>query len=311
MALNAYRCSSLIGGGAGALDSLDGANLLDLYSAVVFTADTTYFYILDDNAGGAEGSPDKITPDSNAGTKRWILVGSIGVSGVLTLSNVGLHLLDTNASHDLIVKPGSNLTADRIWTITTGDAARTTTLKADSTLIGDLRNIWIPAGAMISLTTNGAIAGTNEYATNDIMRDYFAFDGATEEYVAFTIAMPEGWDRGTIKAKFYWAPGDAACTAGDTVEWELGGGASSDDDAIDAAIGTTQVISDTVLAGKDGDTHISGATPAITIGGTPALLDLIDFKGSRNVGGTDDMTEDAWLFGIMLQITIDQAVSAW
>lgn len=48
-----------------------------------------------------------------------------------TLLNAGLHLLDTNASHDLILAPGSDLTADRILTITTGDAARLLSLLAD------------------------------------------------------------------------------------------------------------------------------------------------------------------------------------
>lgn len=172
-------------------------------------------------------------------------------------------------------------------------------------------NVWIPAGSMIPLDTNGAAFGSKEYATNDIMIDYFAFDGATEEYVSFNVVMPENWDRSTFKAKFYWAPGDSACTAADTVEWEIGGGALTNNDAIDAAIGTAQVISDAVLAGKDGDLHVTGVTPAITIGGTPALLDFVHFKVSRNVGGTDDMTEDAWLFGVMLQIKINEAFTAW
>lgn len=170
---------------------------------------------------------------------------------------------------------------------------------------------WIPASAMISLTTNGASGGTNEYATNDIMLDYYAFDGATEEFVAFSLPLRENWDRSTIKIKFKWSPGDSACTAGDTVEWELAAGALSDDDAIDAALGTSQIISDTVLAGKDADLHISGATPALTVGGTPALGDLLHFKISRNVSGTDDMTEDAWLFGAFIQIKKTQTVSAW
>jgi len=26
------------------------------------------------------------------------------------------------------------------------------------------------------------------------MMDWFAFDGATEEYIGFNIVMPEGWD---------------------------------------------------------------------------------------------------------------------
>lgn len=174
-------------------------------------------------------------------------------------------------------------------------------------------NIWVPAGSMIPLDTNGAEFGSYEYTTTgDIMLDYFAFDGTTEEYIAFNLVMPENWNRSTFKAKFYWAPGDSACTAGDKVEFELGGGALSDDDAIDAAIGTTQVITDTVLAGKDGDLHVTAVTPAITIGGTPALLDMIHFKVSRNVGSANDnMTEDAWLFGVMLQIKINEAFTAW
>ena len=199
---------------------------------------------------------------------------------------------------------------DVIEAITNGTLGTTTAADFKTkTLVP--QNIWIPAGSMIELTTNGALFSTNEYATNDIMLDYFAFDGTAEEYVAFNIAMPEGWDRGTIKAKFYWAPGDSACTAGDTVEWELAVGALSDDDAIDAALGTSQVISDTILVGKDGDLHITSATPAITVGGTPALEDLTHFKASRNVAGTDDMTEDAWLFGVMLQVVIDQDVAGW
>lgn len=54
----------------------------------------------------------------------------------LTFPLAGLHILDTNASHDLIVSPGSNITADRTLTITTGDANRTVTLSGDTTLTG-------------------------------------------------------------------------------------------------------------------------------------------------------------------------------
>ncbi len=55
--------------------------------------------------------------------------------GTLTLPNTGLHLFDTDSSHDLIIKPGSNITADRTLTVTTGDANRTLTLSGDATLI--------------------------------------------------------------------------------------------------------------------------------------------------------------------------------
>jgi hypothetical protein len=54
----------------------------------------------------------------------------------LTFPNTGLHLLDTNASHDLILVPGSDLTADRTLTITTGDASRTLTLTGNASISG-------------------------------------------------------------------------------------------------------------------------------------------------------------------------------
>lgn len=75
------------------------------------------------------------------GDNTWAAGGG-GVSDGDTLStgftfpNTGLHILDTNASHDLIIAPGSNITADRTLTITTGDANRTVTLSGDTTLTG-------------------------------------------------------------------------------------------------------------------------------------------------------------------------------
>jgi hypothetical protein len=172
------------------------------------------------------------------------------------------------------------------------------------------KTIFIPASACTSTATNGATLATTEYATNDINMDYYAFDGATEQYVEFQIPMPEDWNRGTIKAKCYWTSATGS-TANDTVEWEILGGALSNDDAIDAALGTAQVISDTLLADNGTDLQVSGATPALTVGGTPALGDMIHFKVSRNVGGTDDMTENAWLLGVWIQYLANTSVAAW
>lgn len=186
------------------------------------------------------------------------------------------------------------------------------TMNDITTLTGSAyKNMWISVAEMTALTTNGAATGTNEYATNDIMTAYFAFDGATEEFVAVNKPMPGEWDRDTIKFKAYWAPGHSDCTVGDTVEWEVAARALSDDDVIDGAPGTGQVISDVVLVGEEGDLHITGPSPSLTVGGSPALGDMIHFKISRNVSGTDDMTEDAWLFGILIQYKLTKTVVAW
>jgi hypothetical protein len=172
-------------------------------------------------------------------------------------------------------------------------------------------SLYIDAGAMIPCTTNGALAGTKEYGTNDIDIDYFAFDGgATEERVQFKVQMPPNWNLGTIKAKFLWSS-DTGSTAGDTVEFGIKAGALSDNDTIDAALGAAQVITDTLLADNGTKLQITAATPAITVGGSPALGDMTVFEVYRNTDGTDDMAEDAWLMGVELQITRSGTVAGW
>lgn len=52
----------------------------------------------------------------------------------VTLGNIGLKVLDTDASHALSIVPGSNITAARTLTLTTGDASRTITLSGNPTL---------------------------------------------------------------------------------------------------------------------------------------------------------------------------------
>ena len=173
------------------------------------------------------------------------------------------------------------------------------------------KTLYIPANRLKPTSTAGCAALANvELATNDIQIEYLAFDGASEEFCTCSLPMPEDWDRSTIKAKFFWIPA-TGCTAADTVEWEISAVAVSDDDAVDATLGTVQVVSDVVTAGVEADLHISGATPEITVGGTPALGDLTHFKVSRNVGGTDDMAEDAWLLGVLVQYLADEKVTSW
>jgi hypothetical protein len=85
----------------------------------------------------------------------------------ITVANSGLHVLDTNASHDLVITPGSDLTADRILTLTTGDAARTLDISAASvtvsafgaTLVDDATKLVSQATLGIKSATTAAYAG--------------------------------------------------------------------------------------------------------------------------------------------------------
>ena len=86
------------------------------------------------------GTANQITSSAGAqdlsANRTWTLSlpADVLIPTVLTTPNTGLHILDTNASHDLIIAPGSDLTADHTLTLTTGDADRTITLSGNPTL---------------------------------------------------------------------------------------------------------------------------------------------------------------------------------
>ena len=83
-----YKKTALTGGGATTLDGVDGAALVDGNLAFVTYGDVIYHYILDDDSGAAESSPDVIAPDTNPGNKRWILqhINPIGVDMQILMS---------------------------------------------------------------------------------------------------------------------------------------------------------------------------------------------------------------------------------
>ena len=70
-----YAATSLIGGGTGALDAIDGDLLLDQDFCLVNESGVLRPYTLDEDSALAESPPDTIAPDSNPGTKRWLLMG--------------------------------------------------------------------------------------------------------------------------------------------------------------------------------------------------------------------------------------------
>lgn len=159
------------------------------------------------------------------------------------------------------------------------------------------RTLWVGAGAMTPATTAGAAPATIETTTNDVAYDVYKFDGATAESVWFNLRMPDEWDRGTVKAAVYWEPDAGGSGA---VTWGISGLADSNDDALDSAVGTEVLVSDSVIA--VGDLHITAETAAITIGGSPALGDLIAFRVRRVPSDSGDtMTQDACLIGVAIQ----------
>lgn len=77
-----------------------------------------------------------------------------------------LKLLDTDASHVLSIAAGSNLTANRTLTLTTGDASRTLTIGADSSISG---TAYVSGGPDVSLGDGGTGASLADPGADRIM----------------------------------------------------------------------------------------------------------------------------------------------
>ena len=198
---------------------------------------------------------------------------------------------------------------DVIEAITDGTFGTTTAADFRVDAMSRVKTLYIPASDFVPTTTAGCANLANaELATNDIQVEYLAFDNTTREYACCHKPMPEDYDLGDIFAKFFWY-GAAGCSAADTVEWEIGVSALSDDGALDRAITGGTTAPDAITA--DGDLQLSPATAAFPVEGTLSSGDLLTFKISRYVGGIDDMAEDAHLLGVWIQYTADKKPTAW
>lgn len=106
-----------------------------------------------------------------------------------TFTNSGLHILDTDATHDLIITPGSNLTADRIFTLITGDTARTLDISAASVTVSSFgASLVDDATKLVALNTLGvkrAVTGT--YAGGGTSNAFTATGLVSTDIVVATI----------------------------------------------------------------------------------------------------------------------------
>jgi len=165
--------------------------------------------------------------------------------------------------------------------------------------------VYIPAGAMYTVATNGAEYVARELATNDIMISAFLFDQTTSEKAQFNWATPANWDAGTVKAKLYWT-----CTGGgstETVDMDLAAVGFANDNPMDTAVGTAQNVTDTWIA--DDDLHVSAYSSAITIAGSPVAGELVVFQLSRDVAA-DDLGVDAEVVGVLVEYSTDASNSS-
>jgi hypothetical protein len=146
--------TALIGGTADALDSIDGASLTDGDFAHVVAGGKLYIYKLDDDSGATESSPGVITPDANAGTKRWILIGERTTEVTDYCDTADLEELHAAAPSGLVKKRGADIT------VTVGSGGDYSTINDALAALSAYYPLYVSGGftAEISLLTGFEMA---------------------------------------------------------------------------------------------------------------------------------------------------------
>ncbi len=225
----------LTGGTLGTLDSISGSLLSNADSALVILDGTTYTYFLDATSGAAESSPDVISPDSNAGTKRWVLnsIATTGLDardgGITNVGNIALDSMSSDDGTDITVTLGSDsgddFNIDSGTLICEGDLNKCTIASLVATTIdangGTIDGATI-GGASAAAGTFTAIVGTsasisdgNVTNVGDIALDSLSSDDGTD--IALTLGDGAGDDFNVNSNTFN--------VSGDTDNVGYGGGA--------------------------------------------------------------------------------------
>lgn len=164
------------------------------------------------------------------------------------------------------------------------------------------KTLYIPGNAIAPTTVSGCAPATQtQTSVNRPEIVHLAFDGTNVENAFFSTSFPKSWDEGTVTFQAYWT-GLVAGAGG--VSWKVSSVAVSNDDTLDVDYGTPIEVVDTFIAAED--LHISVESDPITIAGSPAQGDLINFNIQRDpADGDDTRSQDANLIGIKMFYIID------
>lgn len=297
------------GTGGKTLKRASSTGILKAASGVIGTAASgTDYAPATSGSSILKGSGSGGFSNASAGTDYVAPSGALGTPSSGTLTNcTSLPVAGITASTSTALGVGSIELGHATDTTLSRSAAGILAVEGTPVVKAGKHTVWVPASSMTPNTTNGAATGTVEMTTNKNMFNTLDFDTTTQEFAQFEVFLPKSWDLGTVTFIPVWSHASTSTNFG--VVWGLCGVARSDDDAGDVAFGTAQTSTDT--GGTTNDIYIGPESSAITIAGSPATGDTVQFRVQRNPSdGSDTMAIDARLHGIKLLITTNAATDA-
>jgi hypothetical protein len=169
--------------------------------------------------------------------------------------------------------------------------------------------VCIPANAWTIGASGSPSRGSVEVAAGLNYLPTLDFDGAgsAKEYAYFQIAMPKGWNEGTLTYQVYWC---SSATDTDGVVWGLQAMAISDNEALNGTFGAAIEVTDNAQSAAN-ELLTAAESAALTVNGTPAVGDLVLFRLYRDPAhASDTHAEDARLIQMKLFLTTDAATDA-
>ena len=185
-----YIKTALNGGGAGSLDLMDGLTggkdgepLLEGDIAYVYVGNLKYEYWLDDDLNEAENSPNWIVPDTNPGTKVWVLQNVYSASSRSSTKVVGA--ADYNPSvlttdYKIAV---DNTAVARAVTISNEDIATGSTSISRDFIIKDQSMVCHLNNITISLESGGTIDGAATFVMNQSGQSILLYIDGTNAWI--------------------------------------------------------------------------------------------------------------------------------
>lgn len=162
----------------------------------------------------------------------------------------------------------------------------------------------LPYSYFRPLPVGGCGAAEDATSTNTI--GGMPFGASATESCYCWVRFPKKWNEGTFTAQF--GTFNKAGGSGDFV-FSIAALAVSDDESISSALGTSQKVTDTILAAYD--RQLSAATPAVTPAGTPVAGDDVLIVVSRlPLDGADSYGSPVYFHDVTLFLTTDAETDA-